>query len=116
LRKALIVLRTALDAYKRAADEDRINKSPSDSGYPADLRTLVDGVTDKKSLNGEKIYFLRKLPADPMCECPGTVAEETWESRAYDSSAENFSSGKDVFDIRSTSSKEGINGIPYQDW
>lgn len=84
--------------------------------YPPDLRALVDGVTDKKSPNGNKLFFLRKLPMDPMCECSDSIAEDTWEIRAYDSTAESFSSGKDVFDVRSKSTDKGMNGVSYQDW
>ena len=53
------------------------------------------------------LYFLRRLPADPMCEsCEGTDAADTWETRSYDSSAESFSSGRDVFDLRSRSERK----------
>ena len=63
------------------------------------------------------MYFLRRLPADPMCEsCEGTDAADTWETRSYDSSAESFSSGRDVFDLRSRSERKGTNGIPYNEW
>ena len=74
-------------------------------------------MTDKTDPNGGKLYFLRRLPADPMCEsCEGTDAADTWETRSYDSSAESFSSGRDVFDLRSRSERKGTNGIPYNEW
>jgi len=44
LRTALRQIRTALDAYKDAADTGKIQKDPSDSGYPPNLKILVDGV------------------------------------------------------------------------
>jgi general secretion pathway protein G len=44
LRTALRQIRTALDAYKDAADSGKIQKDPSDSGYPPDLKVLVEGV------------------------------------------------------------------------
>ena len=116
LRQALTAIRSALDSYKRVYDAGHISPVIGASGYPPDLRVLVDGVTDIKSLNGDKIYFLRKLPSDPMCECSDTGPEQTWETRSYDSDADSFTSGKDVFDIRSTSTKEGIDGTPYRDW
>ncbi|MCP3024484.1 prepilin-type N-terminal cleavage/methylation domain-containing protein [Cupriavidus basilensis] len=116
LRRSLIVLRSALDAYKRAADAGRIERSIDASGYPPDLRALVDGVEDRKSPNGAKLFFLRKIPVDPMCECSGRAPEDMWETRSYASDPESFSSGADVFDIRSTNRKEGLNGIQYNHW
>jgi general secretion pathway protein G len=44
LRSALRQIRTALDAYKDASDAGKIQKDPSDSGYPPNLKVLVDGV------------------------------------------------------------------------
>ncbi|MCA8113030.1 type II secretion system protein [Burkholderia cepacia] len=116
LRRALVVIRSALDAYKAAAGEGRIERSADASGYPPDLRTLVEGVEDKTSPNGARLYFLRKIPADPMCECDGKAPDEMWETRSYASDPASFSSGEDVFDIRSTNRKEGINGVPYNQW
>lgn len=116
LRRSLVVLRSALDAYKAAVDEGRVERSADASGYPAELRTLVEGVEDKTSPGGARRYFLRRIPADPMCECDGKAPDEMWETRSYASDPASFSSGEDVFDIRSTSRKEGLNGIPYNQW
>ena len=44
LRTALRQIRTALDAYKDASDTGKIQKDPSDSGYPPSLKVLVEGV------------------------------------------------------------------------
>ncbi len=116
LRHALLTIRSALDAYKRAAEAGQIELSPDQSGYPPNLRALVEGVADKKSLKNRHLYFLRKIPIDPMSVDQGGSAEETWETRSYESDAESFSSGEDVFDIRSSSQMEGMNGIPYNQW
>ncbi|MFC5430818.1 type II secretion system protein [Paraburkholderia denitrificans] len=116
LRRALVTIRTALDAYKRAADAGRIERSVDESGYPEDLRALVDGVEDKKSANGERLYFLRRIPADPMCDCEGTAPEAMWETRSYASDPDAFSPGADVFDVRSRNRMEGLNGVPYHQW
>ncbi|CAI8695820.1 type II secretion system protein [Burkholderia pyrrocinia] len=116
LRQALITIRTAIDTYKQASDDGRVEKTVDASGYPPDLNALVDGVVDRKNPNGDMIYFLRRLPADPLCECSGKAAADTWETRSYSSSPDAFASGKDVFDIRSKSERKGINGIPYSQW
>ena len=72
-------------------------------------------MTDKTDPNGGKLYFLRRLPADPMCEsCEGTDAADTWETRSYDSSAESFSSGRDVFDLRAPQRKKRNQWHPVQ--
>ncbi|KAF1029355.1 MAG: Type II secretion system protein G [Burkholderia plantarii] len=78
LRRALATLRGALDAYRQASDEGRVERSVDESGYPADLKVLVDGVQDRRDPNGKRIYFLRRIPVDPMCECEGRDPEDMW--------------------------------------
>ncbi|MFC5475718.1 type II secretion system protein [Paraherbaspirillum soli] len=117
MRQTLATVRTAIDAYKRATADGSIEKSIEQSGYPPDLNVLVEGVANKKDPSGAKLYFLRRLPPDPMCDsCDGKSPADSWETRSYDSSPESFSSGSDVFDIRSSSKKPGLNGVPYNEW
>lgn len=117
LRAALREIRTALDAYKLAVDEGRVAGKLDKSGYPPQLRVLVDGVTDEKSPDrGSKIYFLRRIPRDPMCLDSGKADDETWGKRSYESSPDAPEEGDDVFDVYSLSTSVGINGIPYKDW
>ena len=70
LQHALREIRDALDAYKRAADAGVIDVDIEASGYPATLEVLVDGVPRqenlKKQKNVSKLYFLRRIPRDPM--------------------------------------------------
>jgi general secretion pathway protein G len=108
-RHALRDIRTAIDAYKRAADEGAIERKADESGYPATLAALVDGVTDKRKTDGSKIYFLRRVPADP-------VSGEEWGLRSYASPATDPQAGKDVYDIYSRSQETGLNGVPYREW
>jgi general secretion pathway protein G len=116
LRRALREIRDALDAYKRASDEGRIQRSPDQSGYPSTLAALVEGVTDAKSPTGAKIYFLRRLPPDPLHPDPKAPPERTWGLRGYESPPHEPKPGKDVFDVHSLSERAGLNGVPYHQW
>ena len=66
LRTALYQIRDAIDAYKRAFDAGYIEKSMNSSGYPPNLKVLVEGVRDVRSAKGAKFYFLRRVPHDPL--------------------------------------------------
>ncbi len=115
LRMALRQIRTAIDAYKQAADEGRVTKAADESGYPKSLDALVDGMDDAKSGGKNKIYFLRRLPRDPMA--PADVpAADTWGKRSYQSPPDDPQEGKDVYDVYSLSDGVGLNGIPYRKW
>ena len=117
LRTALREIRTALDAYKRAADERRVAKKAEDSGYPPSLEVLVEGVKDARSTKEEtKIYFLRRIPRDPFNDDSSLSAAETWGKRSYKSPPDAPEAGEDVFDVYSLSEQVGINGIPYKEW
>jgi general secretion pathway protein G len=117
LRLALREIRTALDEYKRAVEEGRIASEIDKSGYPPQLKVLVDGVPDMKSPDGKKrIYFLRRIPRDPTCPDTGKANEDTWGKRSYESSYDAPEEGADVFDVYSLSAGVGMNGIPYKDW
>jgi general secretion pathway protein G len=116
LRRALQQIRDALDAYRRAADEGRIQRAADQSGYPPTLAALVDGVTDTKSPSGAKVYFLRRIPRDPFQPDLTVPAERTWGLRSYESPPTDPQPGKDVFDVYSLSTRVGLNGIPYKEW
>ena len=52
LRQNLRLIREALDAYKKLADEKQIEVEEDSEGYPPDLETLVEGVEVKASAAG----------------------------------------------------------------
>jgi general secretion pathway protein G len=117
LRASLRTLRGAIDAYKRAAESGRIRKKADQTGYPPDLRSLVDGVDDAGSAKeGVKIYFLRSLPRDPFWPDAATPAADTWALRSYASPPDDPQPGDDVYDVHSRSTRTGLNGVPYHDW
>ncbi|HYP85382.1 type II secretion system protein [Variovorax sp.] len=117
LRHALREIRTAIDAYKQAGEEGRIARAADATGYPASLRQLVDGVPQENDAAKRRIYFLRRVPPDPFYVGPAVSRpEDTWGLRAYSSPPDRPQSGKDVFDVYSTSQAIGLNGTPYSQW
>ena len=116
LRRTLRQVREAIDAYKQASDEGRIQKSVGDSGYPKKLEDLAEGVDDQKNPKKEKIYFLRRIPRDPLNADPTLSATATWGKRSYASAPDDPKEGDDVFDVFSIAQGKGINGQPYRDW
>lgn len=116
LRSALRTLRDAIDAYKRSVDEGRVERKADESGYPRSLNELVDGVTDVKSAEGRKLYFLRRIPRDPFAIQAGIPAAQSWGLRSHASAPEAPAPGRDVFDVYSESPRVGLNGVPYREW
>lgn len=127
LRSALREIRSALDAYKRAVDEGRIEQEPGASGYPPSLDALVNGVVDARSPSRERLFFLRRIPLDPFTEETSSPASDiagatagagvaSWGLRAYASPPDQPTTGRDVYDIYSRSQRVGLNGIPYREW
>jgi general secretion pathway protein G len=116
LHRTLRQIREAIDAYKQASDEGRIRKSIGESGYPKRLEELAEGVEDQKSPKKDKIYFLRRVPRDPLATDPTLSASSTWGKRSYASPPDDPREGDDVFDVFSLAQGKGMNGLPYRDW
>jgi len=116
LRAALRDIRSALDAYKKAVDEGRVEKAVDASGYPPSLEILVQGVPDIRDPKKRPMHFLRRLPRDPMYPDPAASPQETWGKRSYESPPDAPREGADVYDIYSLSRESGLNGLSYQAW
>lgn len=116
LRIALREIRTGIDAYKKAWDEGHIQKGLDESGYPKKLEVLAEGVEDFKSPKRMKIYFLRRVPRDPMIKDTRSDPAETWGKRSYKSPPDEPTDGEDVYDVYSLSKGVGLNGVAYREW
>jgi general secretion pathway protein G len=116
LRAALREIRTGIDAYRRAAEEGKVEKKVGESGYPRRLDDLANGVENIQDPKKAKIVFLRRLPRDPFATNPALPPAQTWGRRSYGSPPDAPVEGADVFDVYSLSGGVGINGIAYQDW
>ena len=116
LRQALREIRGAIDAYKKASDDGNVARAADATGYPATLDLLVNGVPAARDPGKRPIYFLRRMPRDPFYEGPPADPVQTWGLRSYASPPNDPQPGRDVFDVYSTSTATGINGVPYRDW
>jgi len=111
LRYALREIRTAIDRYKDASDQQKIQVKVGTDGYPADLDVLVEGVTLVGNATGAKIKFLRRIPIDPM-----TGTAEWGKRSSQDDPKSNSWGGQNVFDVYSKSMERARDGTPYSEW
>jgi len=116
LRDALREIRTALDAYKLAADTGHIRMELGASGYPPDLKSLYVGVEDIASEKKVVLYFLRRIPRDPFFPDAAAPSEDSWGLRSYASPPDDPQPGDDVYDVHSLSTGKGLNGVQYREW
>ena len=114
LHRALREMRTAIDKFKDAADLGQIGATDLKAGaenYPADLNTLVEGVSATNDQTGRKLKFLRRVPTDPMTK------STDWGLRSYQDEAGSTKwGGQDVFDVHTTSEGTALDGTKYKDW
>ena len=116
LHQSLRILRSAIDAYKHAADSGSIRLELGESGYPPSLQVLVDGVEDQQSEKKTMIYFLRRVPRDPFFPDSTVAPADTWGLRSYKTPPSDPQPGDDVFDVYSMAQGKGLNGIAYHEW
>jgi general secretion pathway protein G len=116
LRTALRDIRTALDAYRHAVDQGQIARRIGDSGYPSSLDLLVTGVPNATDPKGGRLYFLRRLPRDPLFADANVPAAASWGLRSYASPPDDPRDGDDVFDVYSRATGTALDGSTYRDW
>ena len=107
LRRDLWEMRSAIDAYKDAADKGGIQTKADANNYPPDLQTLVDGV----DIQSKHVRFLRRIPMDPMTN--GT--EWGLRSNQDDPDSDSFG-GQSVFDVYTKSQGTALDGSKYSTW
>ena len=107
LRRDLWEMRSAIDAYKDAADKGAFQVKIDSMNYPPDLETLVNGV----DVQDKKVKFLRRIPTDPMT---GTT---DWGLRSNQDDADSDSfGGQNVFDVHTKSQGTALDGTKYSTW
>ena len=113
LRRSLREIRTAIDKYKDAADQNLISPNDIDTdaeGYPPTLETLVEGVTPANDTTGRKLRFLRRIPYDPM------TRSTDWGLRSSRDSPDSKSwGGQNVFDVYTKFDGKALDGTSYRD-
>jgi len=114
LKVYLTMMRSAIDQYKKYADEGLIIPSDIDQqGYPLTLEELVDGVdvSDPNTPESRTVQFLYRIPVDPLTE------EPVWGLRSYqdDFDSDNWG-GENVYDVYSLATMVALDGTYYSDW
>ena len=72
---------------------------------------------DQRDPGRARLVFLRRVPRDPFFQGdPATPAAQTWRLRAYASEADDPLPGEDVYDVLSSSTRSGLNGVPLRQW
>jgi general secretion pathway protein G len=112
LRRALRLLRTGLDAYKKFVDENKIEVDEDTYGYPEKLEQLVTGIEYKDKKNKSRVAkFLRRIPRDPINET------YDWGQLSYqDKIGSRHWGGQNVWDVYCDSGKKALDGTYYRDW
>ena len=114
LRRNLREMRTAIDKFKDAYDNQKIapNDLPSNTdGYPPTLQILLDGVRVNNDNTGARLKFLRRIPMDPM-----TKTTEWGMRSTRDDPTSSSWGGQNVFDVHTKSDARGLDGTKYSDW
>jgi len=81
------------------------------------LRTVIDNYTYDKEKAPQTLQdivsegYLREVPMDPI-----TGSNQTWRLIMEDASQSVDQSEPGIFDVRSGSSKTGLDGRPYSEW
>jgi general secretion pathway protein G len=109
-RRALREVREGIDRFKAEYDKAKQNAKESQeifkgkvsvdrTGYPLTLEELVE------------TKVLRRIPKDPM------VPDGRWVPRSYSDRLDaTLTDGRDVYDVRTASRAEALDGTTYDTW
>jgi general secretion pathway protein G len=110
LQRDLRMMREAIDAWKKIADEKRIKVDEDTEGYPPTLEDLEKD-TSGKGAGKKTVKFLRRIPKDPMTN------SFDWGLRSYQDDPDSDAWGKEnVYDIYTKSPAVALDGTRYRDW
>jgi general secretion pathway protein G len=115
LRRNLRMMRGAIDAYKKLADEKAFEFDEDTEGYPPNLEILVEGIEAKLEVDGQEvtkiIKFMRRIPKDPMTN------SYDWGLRSYqDDSDSDIWGGENIYDVFTKSPGTALDGTKYKEW
>ena len=112
LRRALRLVRSAIDEYRKFVEENKIEVDEDSYGYPEKLEVLIKGIEYKDKKGKTRIAkFLRRIPLDPLSN------SGDWGLRSYqDKLGSRQWGGENVWDIFCTSDKKALDGTYYRDW
>jgi general secretion pathway protein G len=139
LRRALREIRSALDMYNVLCKSSlgggipgggnatnaqgvqplmlKIEDDPNQLCWPKELELLVEGV-EVTNVPRYKLKFLRRIPRDPFNDPDEEHDGFGWEFRSTSDDPED-EGGWDrtnVFDVRSASKSQALDGSYYKDW
>ena len=115
LRRNLRVIREAIDAYKKLADEKKFEYDEETYGYPPDLETLLNGIEIKEEEEGKEIErivkFLRRIPKDPM------MNSYDWGLRSYQDDLDSTAwGGENIYDVYTRTPGTALDDSKYREW
>jgi len=115
LRRNLRMMREAIDAYKKLADEKAFEFEEDTEGYPPELEILVEGIEATIEAEGQEVTkvvkFLRRILKDPMTN------SFDWGLRSYqDDPDSDIWGGENVYDVYTKSPGTALDGSKYKDW
>lgn len=118
LRICLQKLRSAIDNFHRAANSGALAlelesecADQKNNFWPKRMECLTKGMPIRGSVNGEKMFFLRTVPRDPMTK------SDDWGFRSsFQKPEEDAWDGEHIYDVFTKSQETALNETKYKDW